>query len=297
MKILITGGNGLLAQALQRCSPANCQPVVLGHAEFDLTQPPLLAQRLSEFRPDAVINTAAYNAVDRCETERDLSWAVNAAGPQMLAELCSRQNCRLVHYATDYVFDGSKGSPYNEQDQPHPLNHYAAGKLAGEQAVLQTHANHLVLRTSWLFGHHPARPKSYVHTILRQALAAHPLKATSDQVSVPTYAPDLARWTYAFLRLGMSGLIHAVNDEGLSRYDWTLAILDEAKQAGLLQATTPVERVPTDYFSPGLRRPSYSVLDNQKAAAILGRPLGSWRLGLQELLRQIRESSADASEG
>ena len=137
MKMLITGGNGLLAHALQRCSPANCQLVVLGHAEFDLTQPNLMAQRLSELRPDAVINTAAYNAVDRCETERDLSWAVNAAGPQMLAELCSRQHCRLVQYGTDYVFDGCNSSPYTEQDPTNPLNHYAAGKMAGEQAVLK----------------------------------------------------------------------------------------------------------------------------------------------------------------
>ncbi|MBI4323916.1 MAG: dTDP-4-dehydrorhamnose reductase [Chloroflexi bacterium] len=297
MRILITGGNGLLAHALQWHPPADVELVVLGHAKFDLTQPPLMAQRLTELRPDAVINTAAYNAVDRCETERDLSWAVNAAGPHTLAQLCSRQHCRLVHFGTDYVFDGAQGSPYTEDDQANPLNHYAAGKWAGEQAVLQVQANHLVLRTSWLFGHNPARPKSYVHTVLRQALAGHPLKATADQVSVPTYAPDLARWTFAFLRLGTSGLIHAVNDEGLSRYDWTLAILDEARPAGLWSVTPSVERVSTDYFSPGLRRPSFSVLDNRKAAAILGHPLGSWRPGLREMLRQIRESSTDAPPG
>ena len=95
-----------------------------------------MAQRLSELRPDAVINTAAYNAVDRCETERDLSWAVNAAGPQMLAEICSRQHCRLVHYGTDYVFDGCNRSPYTEQDPTNPLNHYAAA-TGGRQAVLK----------------------------------------------------------------------------------------------------------------------------------------------------------------
>jgi dTDP-4-dehydrorhamnose reductase len=285
MKVLITGVNGLLGGALrQRAVEHEC--TTLDHAEFDLTKPDQMAARLSALRPDVVINTAAWNAVDRCETERDVSWAVNAEGPKALAQLCTRFGTKLVHYGTDYVFDGAKRVPYVETDAPRPLNHYAAGKLAGERAVLADNPRHLVLRTSWLFGHNPAQPKSYVHTVMRQALAAKPLRAVTDQTSVPTWAPDLANWTFRLLDVDASGLLHAVNDEGVSRWEWTIAILEEARRTGLLAAVPEVEPVTTDYFSPGMKRPTYTVLDNHKAAARLGHSLGTWRKGLAELLRE-----------
>lgn len=285
MKVLITGVNGLLGSALrQRAVKHECTS--LGHAEFDLTKPDQMESQLSALRPDAVINTAAWNAVDRCETEREISWAVNAEGPRALAQLCTCFGAKLVHYGTDYVFDGARCVPYMETDSPHPLNHYAAGKLAGERAVLADNPRHLVLRTSWLFGHNPSQPKSYVHTVMKQALAAKPLQAVTDQSSVPTWAPDLADWTFRLLDLDASGLLHTVNDEGVSRWEWTIAILEEARRARLLAAVTEVERVTTDHFSPGMKRPNYTVLDNRNAAALLGCPLGTWRKGLAELLRE-----------
>src|SRR5579859_4726054 len=136
-RVVVTGGNGLLAYQLKKLAPADSDFHFPGHAEFDLTNPDLMTRALAELRPHLVINTAAYNLVDRCENERDLSWSVNAAGPQKLAELCAAMNIRLVHYSTDYVFDGAKKSPYVETDPANPLNHYAAGKFAGEQAVLE----------------------------------------------------------------------------------------------------------------------------------------------------------------
>jgi dTDP-4-dehydrorhamnose reductase len=285
MKVLITGVNGLLGNALRNRAPKHVECLVCGHAEFDLTQPAQMESRLSDLRPNAVINTAAWNAVDRCETERDLSWVVNAEGPGTLAQLCTRFSAKLVHYGTDYVFDGTRGVPYVETDAPHPLNRYADGKLAGERAVLADNPRHLVLRTSWLFGHNPVQPKSYVHTVMNQALAAKPLRAVTDQISAPTWVPDLADWTFRLLELEARGLLHAVNDGGVSRWEWTIAILEEARRAGLLAAVPKVERVTTDYFSPGMKRPNYTVLDNRKTAALLGRPLGTWRKGLTELLR------------
>src|ERR1035438_1423846 len=140
----------------------------------------------------------------------------------MLAELCAEKNIRLVHYGTDYVFDGAKKSPYVETVPPNPLNHYAAGKLFGEKAVLRASPKHLVLRTSWIFGWHPTQTKTFVHTVLHAVWEGRELKATTNQVSVPTFAPDLALWTIELVRLGVNGLVHAVNDEGVSRYDWTL---------------------------------------------------------------------------
>lgn len=286
MKVLITGADGLLGTALQNRAPATVVFTALGHAEFDLTKPAQMESQLSALRPDAVINTAAWNAVDRCETERDVSWAVNAEGPRALAQLCTRFGAKLVHYGTDYVFDGDSRVPYVETDTPRPLNHYAAGKLAGERSVLSDDARHLVLRTSWLFGQSSMQRKSYVHAVMQQALAAKPLHAVTDQVSAPTWASDLADWTYRLLELDVSGLLHVVNDESVSRWEWTKAILEEARRAGLLAAAPEVEPVTTDYFGAAVKRPNYSVLSNRKAAALLGHPLGTWQKGLAEMLRE-----------
>jgi dTDP-4-dehydrorhamnose reductase len=286
--ILVTGGDGLLAYALKQIAPSESKFFFPGRAEFDLTKPEQMAQRLVEIQPSVVINTAAYNLVDRCETERELSWAVNATGPESLARLCAEKNIRVIHYGTDYVFDGKKKSPYTETDPPNPLNHYAAGKLAGEQAVLRASPKHLVMRTSWVFGWHPTQTKTFVHTILKAAREGRALKATTDQISVPTSAPDLAQWTLAVIRIGASGLVHAVNDEGVSRFDWTKIILDEAIHAGLISSMPQIEPVTTAFFNSAMRRPDYTVMSNEKLAKLLGHPLGSWRPGLMKMLNQIR---------
>jgi dTDP-4-dehydrorhamnose reductase len=290
VKILVTGGGGLLAHSLRELSPS-CRDdvfVFFNHAEFDLTRPDLMAERLAQLQPDAVINTAAYNLVDRCEIERELSWSVNAAAPRRLAELCAEKNIRLVHYGTDYVFDGAKKFPYAETDPPNPLNHYAAGKLFGEQAVLQASSRHLVLRTSWIFGWHPAQTKTYVHTVLRAAKNGNRLKVTTDQSSVPTYSPDLAQWTIELLRANAGGLFHAINDEGVSRFEWTQIILEEATRAKLISNVPPVEPVTTAFFNSTMRRPNYTVMSNEKLSSLLARPLGSWRGGLRKMLAQMK---------
>jgi dTDP-4-dehydrorhamnose reductase len=287
-KILVTGGHGLLAQQLKTIAPRDLEFSFPGHAEFDLANPGLMAQRLAEFRPHAVINTAAYNLVDRCETERELSWSVNAAAPELLAALCARDGIKLVHYGTDYVFDGAKKSPYAETDAANPLNHYAAGKFAGEQAVLRASPKNLVLRTSWVFGWHPVQTKTFVHTVLKAAREGRALKATTDQVSVPTFASDLAQWTLDLLRQDASGLFHAVNDEGVSRFDWAKIILEEAVSAKLISAAPPVEPVLSSFFSSTMRRPDYTVMSNEKLSKLLGRPPGSWRGGLRKMLAQMK---------
>jgi dTDP-4-dehydrorhamnose reductase len=286
-RILVTGGGGLLAYQLKTTAPRDLELVFAAHAEFDLTDPGLMARRLAEWQPQVVINTAAYNLVDRCEIERELSWAVNAAAPQALAELCAERNIRLVHYSTDYVFDGAKKSPYVETDTTHPLNHYAAGKFAGEQAVLHASPAHLVLRTSWVFDWHPTQTKTFIHTILKTAREGRAMKSATDQASVPTFATDLAQWTLELVRGGAGGLFHAVNDEGLSRFDWANSILAEAVQARLIPAAPPVEPVLSSFFNASMRRPDYTVMSNEKLSRHLGRKLGSWRGGLRKMLAQM----------
>ena len=159
-------------------------------------------------------------------------------------------------------------SPYAETDATNPLNHYAAGKFAGEQAVLRASPEHLVLRTSWVFDWHPTQAKTFVHTILKAAREGRALKATTDQVSVPTYATDLAQWTLDLLRAGAGGLFHAVNDEGVSRFDWAKIILEEAVRAGLISAAPPVEPVSSSFFNSTMRRPDYTVMSNEKLSAV-----------------------------
>ena len=290
MKILVTGGDGLLAHSLRELSP-KCRGdvfVFLNHTEFDLTRPDLMAERLDQLQPDAVVNTAAYNLVDRCEIERDLSWSVNAIGPEKLAGLCAKKNALLVHFSTDYVFDGAKKSPYTESDATNPLNHYAAGKFAGEQAVVRASPVNLVLRTSWMFDWHPTQSKTFVHTVMKAAREGRTLKSTTDQISVPTFAPDLAQWTLELVRRNVGGLFHAVNDEGVSRFEWTKVILDEAVRAELISAAPPVEPVPGSFFNSAMRRPDYTVLGNEKLSGLLGHNLGSWRGGLRKMLAQMK---------
>ena len=286
--ILITGGDGLLAYQLKKIAPSDFAFSFLGRAEFDLTKKDLMAHRLAELQPQVVINTAAYNLVDRCEIERDLSWSVNATAPQQLAELCAEKKIQLVHYGTDYVFDGAKKSPYAETDAANPVNHYAAGKFAGEQAVLRSSPQHLVLRTSWVFDWHPTQTKTFIHTILKTAREGREMKSTTDQVSVPTFATDLAQWTLELVRSGAGGLFHAVNDEGTSRFDWAKIILEEAVHAGLISAAPPIAPVLSSYFNSTMRRPDYTVMSNAKLAKLLGRPMGSWRSGLKKMLAQMK---------
>jgi len=288
VKTLVTGGDGLLAHQLKKIAPRNFELLFAGHAEFDLANPGLMAQRLAEWHPQTIINTAAYNLVDRCEIERDLSWLVNATAPETLAKLCAEKNIRLVHYSTDYVFDGKKKLPYAETDTANPLNHYAAGKFAGEQAVLRASPKNLVLRTSWVFDWHPTQTKTFVHTVLKSAREGRAFKSTTDQVSVPTFATDLAQWTLDLLRAGAGGLFHAVNDEGVSRFDWAKIILDEAVRTGLISSAPAVEPVLSSFFSTTMRRPDYTVMSNEKLSRQLGRPLGSWRAGLRKMLAQMK---------
>jgi len=285
-RILVTGGDGLLAYALRGLVSADCEMTFLSRGDFDLTAAGQMRERLDALRPEVVINTAAYNLVERCEQERDLSWAINATGPETLAKLCAEKNIRLVHYGTDYVFDGEKGSPYVETDAPNTLNHYGAGKLGGERAVLAASPKHVVMRTSWVFGAHPTQTKSYVHSVLRAAVAGNNLKATTDQASAPTFSEDLTRWTLELVRNGAGGLFHAVNDEGVSRFDWTRAILEEAKGLGLIPKQVAVEPVTSDFFKSPMKRPKNSILANGKLTALLGHPLGSWRSGLRKMLAQ-----------
>jgi dTDP-4-dehydrorhamnose reductase len=152
--------------------------------------------------------------------------------------------------------------------------------------VLAASPEHVVMRTSWVFGSHPTQTKSYVHSVLRAARAGNNIRATTDQASAPTFSEDLARWTLELVAKAGKGLFHAVNDEGVSRFEWTRAIIQESARLRLILPETFVEPVTSDFFKSPMKRPKHSVLANDKLTSLLGHPLGSWRAGLRKMLAQ-----------
>jgi len=193
--------------------------------------------------------------------------------PQHLAEICALQSCRLVHYSTDYVFDGT---------QTHPIRK----ATSHNRSTIMVQENFLVSRPFWqqalkysaedelAFWPHPFQTKSFIHSVMKAAREGKPIKSVTDQEAVPTYAPDLAHWTVALLEKNASGLFHAVNDGNVNRYTWTTTILRYAHELKLLERLPPVEAVTTSFFNPTILRPAYSVLSNQKLTRFLGQPPG-----------------------
>lgn len=242
--------------------------VATDRAMLDLMQADAIRRLVREVKPEVIINAAAYNAVDKAETERDLAMAVNATAPGVLAEEAKRVGARMVHYSTDYVFDGEKTTPYVEADAPNPLSHYARSKLEGERAVLASGARHLVLRVSWVYG---PRATNFYQVIRRKAEAGEPLRMVDDQCSVPTPASFIAEHTIALLRTDASGLMHLVPTGEASRYEFAAEVVRK------LGSKSRVERAKTAEFPSPARRPVYSVMCNGLAARVLERALPRWQ--------------------
>ena len=205
-------------------------------------------------RPDAVINCAAYNAVDRAETERNLAQLGNARGPAVVAAACRRLGATFVHFSTNFVFDGSLDRPYVESDEPHPISAYGASKLAGETAVFESGARALVIRTAALFG----GPRSFPRRILERASSAKRIPVVSDQTVNPTYARDLAEATLELLDRDFTGIVHVVGGGCCGWDDFARAVLEE------FGVRSEVEAVATDAFPAAARRPRNGCLDTTR---------------------------------
>ena len=202
-RILITGKNGQVGFELQRSMAGQGQVIAVGRDEMDLSNPDSIRRVVRDIVPDLIINAAAYTAVDLAESEPELALAINGVAPGILAEEAKRLGAALIHYSTDYVFDGGKGKPYTEDDAPCPINVYGRTKLAGERAIQAVDAPHLILRTSWVYG---ARGKNFLLTILRLARERDKLSIVDDQVGAPTWSRAIAAGTKDILgRLGYGG--------------------------------------------------------------------------------------------
>jgi dTDP-4-dehydrorhamnose reductase len=280
MRVFVAGSAGQLGRELVALLGGEC--VWAGdQAEIDVTDARAVAALVARTKPDVLINATAWNRVDAAESEPEAAFAVNALAPRALAVAAREQGALLVHFSTDYVFDGCAGRPYREEDAPRPLSVYGASKLAGEQLVAASGAPSLVVRTSAVLGRGGSEQKggSFVDRILAQARAGKPLRVVSDQVFAPTIAADLARASLALVRAGARGLFHVTNDGACSWHELAEAAL---ALAGL---DLPVAPIPLAELHLPAARPRYSVLDCARYRA-LGLPAPRhWRDALADCVR------------
>jgi dTDP-4-dehydrorhamnose reductase len=300
--VLLIGSGGQVGQELQATLPSLGDVISIPRESLDLTQVASLREIIQKTRPHLIVNAAAYTAVDRAESEPDLATLINGDAPTIMAEEAAQIGAALIHISTDYVFDGSKNTPYLESDAPNPIGAYGKSKLLGEQGIQQVHASfpdfrYVVLRTAWVYG--TLGKGNFVKTMLRLGLERDEVRVVSDQVGTPTWAADIAH-AIATVSVGMlnaetaadtvplaSGIYHFTNSGVASWYDFAVAIFEEAAAIGFpikLQRVVPITTA--DYPTP-TQRPSYSVLAWQKIAAILNVPPPHWRQGLRQMLTQL----------
>ncbi|HVS27095.1 MAG TPA: dTDP-4-dehydrorhamnose reductase [Burkholderiales bacterium] len=278
-RILLTGKNGQVGWELQRMLGALGEVIALGREEMNLANSDAIRARIREITPDIIVNAAAYTAVDKAESEPDLAMAINGTAPGIMAEEARRLGALLVHYSTDYVFDGAKTTPYTEEDTPNPLNVYGKTKLAGERAIQASGAPYLILRTSWVYS---ARGKNFLLTILRLAAERPELKVVGDQQGAPTWARDIAETTARVLdeTKERSGLFHLSASGTTSWFSFATEILRISGQA------IPVRSIPSSEYPSPAARPANSVLDNTKFMTSFGLELPAWQSSLKQCLAE-----------
>jgi dTDP-4-dehydrorhamnose reductase len=275
MKIVILGAGGRLGAALV-CEYRDKYDVTgFNHAQLDLSNLDDVRGKLRALSFDVLINAAAFTNVDLCETERDRAFMINGEAPGIVAEICRERGAKLIHFSTDYVFDGEKRAPYTEEDEPKPISVYGASKLAGEKNVLAADGDHLVVRVSWVFG--PNRP-SFIDGIIKRAQENEKVDAISDKFSTPTYTHDIARMLPRFFDRVEGSILHFANAGECSWQEYAQWALDCCHEAGLsLKARTVGALKLKDMSGWVARRPVYSVLSTEKYAQLGGTSPRTWR--------------------
>ncbi len=281
MKVLLIGAQGQLGSELAKLFSSS-DLVPLAHADLDICDAAAAGQILQDVQADLVINTAAFPRVDDCETQVDRAFAVNAWAAGNLARCCSRLGSILAYISTDYVFDGAKQQPYEEDDPPNPLNVYGISKLAGEHFTRAYCPRHFIIRSTGLYGQRGSREKggNFVDTMLRLVGEGTPIRVVQDQVLTPTYTVDLAHQIRELITRQAFGTYHLTNSSSCSWYEFAGEIF---QQAGLRPNLQPIN---TDAFPVKARRPTYSVLGNGRASRIGLSPMRPWKEALAAYLRE-----------
>jgi len=279
VRILLTGRNGMVGWELERSLAPLGELHAFDHASLDLASPDQVVARVRAVKPDLIVNAAAYTAVDRAESEHEQAYLVNAAGPGFLAAEAKAAGALLIHYSTDYVFDGTKQDPYVEDDAPNPINVYGASKLAGERAIEASGCRYLILRTSWVYA---ARGKNFLLTILRLAGERPELRVVDDQIGAPTWCRDIA---VATARL--AGTARARDEGGLFHMtaagatSWCGFAREIVAISGRDNKVTPIS---SSEYRSAAKRPANSVLSCAKLSAAHGTALPDWLQSLRGCL-------------
>jgi dTDP-4-dehydrorhamnose reductase len=284
LKILLIGPSGQVGSALLAMQASLGEVVPVDHAELDLANPDSIHRVLHRVSPRVIINAAAYTAVDQAEREEAFAFRINAEGPAALARAALELDALLVHFSTDYVYDGDKPAPYVESDRPNPQNAYGRSKLAGDQAIEASGCRHLIFRTSWVYA---ATGKNFLLTMLRLAREGKPLRVVDDQFGAPTSNLMIARAVVSAVQTALDdgslqGLYHMTAAGRTSWYDFARAIFRASDAAVELRPISSTE------YRAMARRPRNSVLDNGKLAAQMQIRMPSWKQGLQEVLHALR---------
>ena len=289
LKVLISGKTGQVALELQKQLAGLGELIVLGRDELDLTQAEHIRQQVRAHTPDLIINAAAHTAVDKAESEPELAFAINAIAPGVFAEEAAALGIPLIHYSTDYVFDGAKPAPYTEDDTPGPLGVYGQSKLAGERAIAATGAQHLILRTSWVYSTHG---KNFLLTMQRLLQERPELGVVADQIGAPTWAGAIAQSTRALIerwqagQAGAWGVYHLTAQGETSWFGFTQAIAETLIAAGKPCAT--LKPIPASAYPTPAARPQNSRLDCSRLAREWGVTQPNWRAALAECVAEQR---------
>jgi len=296
-KLLLIGCNGMLAKAIASAAPAEYALTGVDLPEFDMTDKSQVRSLFDRLRPEIIINCAGYTDVDGCETELELVNRVNGSAVGYLSECAKRVDATLVHISTDYLFDGNKSSPYNEEDRANPQSAYGRSKLLGEQAILTSGLKkYFIVRTSWLYG---PDGKNFVETIVRLAGEREVLQIVADQVGSPTYTGDLAVAIFNLLGLeaspqhqdsGPYGLYHFSDEGHCSWHEFACAIVAESRSHNLPVVTREILPLRTEEYPLPAKRPANSVFDKSKYKAATGAGIPEWLDSLKKYF-SVREKT------
>ena len=283
MKILLLGKNGQIGWELQRTLTPLGEVVALGSDEVDLAHVQQIRELLRREQPEVIVNAAAYTAVDGAEQEPELATAVNSTAPGVMAEEALKLGAALIHYSSDYVFDGKKGNLYVESDLPNPLSQYGRSKMVGEKAIEQAGGNYLILRTSWVYD---LRRENFVTKVLKWARSHRDLRIADDQFGSPTWSRALAEITALVLAKGRDdvrgwlqerkGIYHLAGKGAASRFDWAVAILELDPGRGD-RARKQVQPAKAKEFPTAARRPAYSALSCDRFEEVFGLQMPRWQ--------------------
>ena len=284
-RVLVLGSHGRLAGSLLEYWSGMDHVIGLARPALDVADGTALRQLLRDYEFDVVVNGTGLTNVDRCESARDEAWRVNVLAPEIMAECASQRGARLIHFSTDYVFDGLQREPHSEADVPSPQGWYGTTKLEGEERVLQCDPRHIVARVSWVFG--PAKP-SFVDTLIDRARLEDRVEAIADKFSCPTSATDAAAWIECFFDSSISGgLYHLCNSGSCSWHEYGVMALQLAANAGIKLRTTEVDPIRLadmkQFIAP---RPVFSMLSTHKFAAATGITPRHWREALRDYIHK-----------